>query len=733
MRKNYVTFIISGLYLLIFFKGGDPLSAGGSSEKVNKSSRRNALSESLSPYLQQHADNPVNWMEWSDEAFALAKKQDKPIFLSIGYSTCHWCHVMAHESFSDPDIAEIMNRHFINIKVDREVRPDVDAIYMRAVQVMSGNAGWPLSVFLAPDGKPFYGGTYFPPTSRYGMPSFETVLKSIAGAWENERDKLLNSADRLTEIISADREHNPDIKLTPGMLTTAAKRLTYMFDPAFGGFGRAPKFPQPSNLSMLLAYYHRTRDKDAIYMVKTTLDNMADGGIYDHLGGGFHRYSTDSMWLVPHFEKMLYDQALITRALIETYQVTGDQKYADTACEVFDYVLRDMLDQNGGFYSAEDADSEGHEGTFYVWSKNEIVELLGDEDAEIFNSYYGVTDEGNFEGKNILHVVDNKKEIAKKYSVSEQQLTRALSRGRKTLFDAREKRIRPHRDEKIITGWNGLMVASFARAGRVLNNNNYTNAASNAMEFILKELIVDGRLKRYFASGKAEQSAVLDDYAFVIYALVELYHADYNPKWLSEAIKMSEAMIELFADKEKGGFFLTGVDSEKLIYRGKDITDGAIPSGNSVAAAALLKLGRLTAKSRFVKIAEKAVEVNSSRLAEGSGDLYEMLVAVDFLLGPKQEIVISAGNDKSKADAMLDVVNSYYLPRAVVVLNDASNEIQEIVPFVKNQPVVDGKATAYVCQNYACKQPVTDIKKLGELINEICGRDTNAESRDVTE
>jgi uncharacterized protein YyaL (SSP411 family) len=656
----------------------------------------NKLINTGNPYLLQHAHNPVDWFPWSAEAFERARKEDKPVFLSIGYSTCHWCHVMERESFEDEQIAGIMNKHFISIKVDRECRPDIDMIYMSAVAAMTGSGGWPLSVFLTPEGKPFYGGTYFPPRDSFGHPGFEQVLLTIADAWKNRRQELVDSAGRLSELLNEGITPASKEALSADILTVAFNHFRDTFDPVNGGFGSAPKFPQPTTLSMLLCYWYRTGDKQALEMVERTLAAMAKGGIYDHIGGGFHRYSTDARWLVPHFEKMLYDQALISRVYLEAYQVTNNQTYAEIAREIFDYVLRDMtpaavLRQQdagaGGFYAAEDADSEGQD------------------QAEIFNAYYGVTEKGNFEdGKTILNV----------------QTSPAPDRSaREAVFQARQKRVRPHRDDKVITAWNGLMISSLAFGGEILEEEKYITAAKRCAEFILSTLRKNERLMRYYRAGKAREKAFLDDYAFMAIACFELYEATFDAKWLFEAKALAEQMIELFADEQKGGFFLTGKDAELLISRTKPASDEAVPSGNSVAAFVLLKLGFLMMNQQFTKQGEEALEAFSQQLTQWPQYSLAMLMALGFRLGPNQEIVIAGDADAADTKKMLASLRSRFLPNAVVLLHQqgvAGKAIEKIVPFVKNQTAIDGRATAYVCENYACKQPVSDVKKLAELL-----------------
>jgi uncharacterized protein YyaL (SSP411 family) len=680
----------------------------------------NRLSEETSPYLLQHAHNPVDWYSWDDEAFEKAKKEDKPIFLSIGYSTCHWCHVMERESFEDDKIAEIMNEHFVSIKVDREHRPDVDEIYMNAVAMMTGSGGWPLSVFLTPDGKPFYGGTYFPPRDTYGRPGFERVLLSVAEAWNSRRQELAGSAAKMSELLQNPAGPNEKSSLSPDTLNEAFIDFRNSFDAVNGGFGAAPKFPQPVNLSMLLSYWHRTADNQALEMVDKTLDAMAAGGIYDHIGGGFHRYSTDAGWLVPHFEKMLYDQALLSKVYLQAYQITKKERYAQIAREVFDYVLRDMTDPAGGFYSAEDADSEGREGTFYLWDPEQTNSLLNEEQARIFNAYYGVTNEGNFEdGKTILSITTSIEHLQKEFQKDQAEIENILSAARTRVFQERERRIRPHRDEKIITAWNGLMISAMAYGGAALDEEKYIQAAIRSAEFILNTLRQNGRLMRYYRDGQVVEKAFLDDYAFTAMAFLDLYEATFDIKWLIEAKSLTNRMIELFADVERGGFFLTGKDSEQLIARTKPSSDGAIPSGNSVAALVLLKLGRLTMNEHFTELGGKVLETFSQQLERASAYSSAMLTALDFQLGPAQEIIIAGNADEPVVNQMLELIHSTFLPNAVVMLHEpdkANSALYDTVPFIKNQTTIGGKATAYVCENYTCKEPVNDIAEFENII-----------------
>ncbi len=682
----------------------------------------NRLINESSPYLLQHAHNPVDWYSWGEEAFERAKNEDKSIFLSIGYSTCHWCHVMERESFENEQIARIMNENFVCVKVDREQRPDVDEIYMNVVTLTTGSGGWPLSVFLTPEGKPFYGGTYFPPKDSYGRPGFGRVLSAIAEAWRNRRQELIDSAGKLSEFLQSTGASARNAGLSPEILRNAFNQFRDLFDPVNGGFGTAPKFPQPASLSMLLVYWRRTGETEALHIVEKTLDAMAEGGIYDHIGGGFHRYSTDAQWLVPHFEKMLYDQALLSKVYLQAYQITAKEQYARIAREIFDYVLRDMTDPAGGFYSAEDADSEGHEGTFYLWEPQQTASVLNQDEARLFNAYYGVTEQGNFEGnKTILSIVTSTEQLTKEFGKNHGMILNTLTRAVTKIFAARAKRVRPHCDDKVIAGWNGLMISSLAYGGAVLQEKKYTNAAVRCADFVLNTLYANRRMRRYYRNRQVVGKAYLDDYAFVVMGLMDLYQATFETKWLIAAKKLSEEMIELFGDAEQGGFFLAGKDDEKLIARTKPGSDGAIPSGNSAAAFVLLKLGRLTMNEQFVSLGVKTLEAFSRQLEESPTYSSLMVEALSFQLGPIREIVIAGTSDAADTRRMLDLIGGKFLPNEVVLLHDsgkADTFLYEIVPFVRNQTAVEGKATAYVCEDYACKRPVTDIREFESLLEQ---------------
>jgi uncharacterized protein YyaL (SSP411 family) len=720
LTSSAVLAIILG-FVLVFIqarRGGFDMKV-----KIDKHKYTNRLINESSPYLLQHAHNPVDWYPWGSDAFEQAEKENKPIFLSIGYSTCHWCHVMEQESFANEKIAKIMNDNFISIKVDREQRPDVDQIYMNAVTAMTGSGGWPLSVFLTPDGKPFYGGTYFPPQDMYGRVGFDRVLLSVADAWKNRRQELVDSAGKFSEFLAQPSRPTEEKKLTPAILEGAFNYFQDTFDSINGGFGIAPKFPQPINLSMLLGYWYQSGDSQALKIVEKTLNAMARGGIYDHIGGGFHRYATDTQWLIPHFEKMLYDQALLGKVYLKAYQITKKQEYARIAREIFDYVLRDMTDTGGGFYSAEDADSEGKEGLFYLWDPVQIAAILYENEAEVFNTYYGITEQGNFEeNKTILNVTTSIEQLEEKFQKNRASIIDTLTTSRNKVLKEREKRIRPHRDDKVITAWNGLMISSLAYGGAILKEEKYINTAKHSAQFILNNLHKNRRLMRYYRDGHTVEKAFLDDYAFLIVGLLDLYEATFDAKWLIEAEKLSQEMVRLFSDNEHGGFFLTGKDSEKLIARTKSGTDGAVPSSNSIAALALLKLGNLTMRQSFTEQGTKTLEAFSQQLEQSPAYSSAMLVALNFWLGPAQEIVI-AGNAKSTdTKQMITLVRSKFLPNAVVLLHDrnaAGPAIERIVPFVKNQTIIDGKTTAYVCENYVCNRPVNSINELETMLSSI--------------
>ena len=669
----------------------------------------NHLVHETSPYLLQHADNPVDWYPWGEEAFEKARAENKPVLLSIGYSACHWCHVMAHESFEDEAIAQLMNENFVNIKVDREERPDLDQIYMNAVQMMTHHGGWPMTVFLTPDGVPFYGGTYFPPQDRYNMPGFPRILIGVAEAYRDRRDdiretgtSLVNELRRLSETSTSDQPIEREL------LDAAYAGIIRNYDSVNGGFGGAPKFPPAMTLEFLLRTTARTGNQEALDIVSQTCKKMANGGIYDQIGGGFHRYSTDSKWLVPHFEKMLYDNALLSRLYLHYYQVSQDPLAKETVEGILDYVLREMTDPAGGFYSTQDADSEGHEGKFFVWDIDEIRNVLGERDAALFCGYYNITESGNFEGKNIPNVTYSVEDIAKEHGVSVSELQESLTESRRKLFELRETRIKPGRDEKILTAWNGLMMASFAEAGVILNRPDYTAAARRNAEFVIFNLRKDGALLRTWKDGVAKFNAYLEDYAFLIEGLTTLFETTGEFRWLTKALAFSVVMIKEFWDEEAGGFFFTGTSHENLIVRSKDFFDNATPSGNSVAALVLLKLALLSGNEKYRDIATAtlgAIADQARRYPSGFG---YALSAADFLLSTPKEIAI-VGNDPFDIQPLLREVWRRYLPNKVV----AASFGVDVIPLLENRPLVNDLPTAYVCVHYACQKPVTDPIELG--------------------
>ena len=674
----------------------------------------NRLITETSPYLLQHAHNPVDWYPWGAEAFEVAKREQKPVLLSVGYSACHWCHVMEHESFENEAIAKLMNENFVNIKVDREERPDVDHIYMSAVQMMTQRGGWPMTVFLTPEAVPYYAGTYFPPEDRYNMPGFPRVLISMAAAFHERPDDIAETATSILEGLKRSSAVGESKELlSTDLLHEAYRGLIRSYDATNGGFGSAPKFPPAMTLEFLLHTYYRTGEPQALEIVRHTCRKMAEGGIYDHLGGGFHRYSTDSKWLVPHFEKMLYDNALLSRLYLHYYQISNDEQARTVVEETLDYVVREMTDQLGGFYSTQDADSEGVEGKFFVWSAEEVKTLLGEHNAALFSSYYNVTAAGNFEDANILNVTQSVAEVAKANGVTPEELLEVIKRGRKKLFEARENRIKPGRDEKILTAWNGLMLASFAEAGATLNRPDYTDVARRNARFLLEYLKRDGLLLRTYKEGQAKLNAYLEDYAFLIDGLVTLYETTGEIEWFKEATALTDTMIKEFWDDEEGGFFFTGQSHETLIVRAKDFFDNATPSGNSVAAESLLRLSHLTGNSDYQRRAVTLLRLTAAaarRYAPGFG---RMLCAFDFHLGTVLEIAIVAESGAPDTTALLQRVWETYLPKRVIAQSSPSdNEAASLIPLLRDRPQIDSLATAYVCENFTCQQPVTDPSSL---------------------
>ena len=675
----------------------------------------NRLITEKSPYLLQHAHNPVDWHPWGAEALAKAKAEDKPIFLSIGYSTCYWCHVMEAESFEHPQIAELLNARFVPVKVDREERPDLDALYLGAVMAMTGQGGWPTTVFLTPDGRPFWGGTYFPPEDRGGLPGLPTVLGAVAEAWTGRREELLRSAQAVTQAIQAHTPSDAGQPLTAAALETAAAQFTSQFDPVHGGFGEAPKFPRSHALSLLLRQWFRTRESRLLEMVERTLEAMARGGLHDQLGGGFHRYATDAQWLVPHFEKMLYDQALISRTYLEAYQVTAKPAYAAVARDTFEYVLRTLRDPQGGFYAAEDAGEVGKEGEFYLWTPEEVAAAVGAESAAWVTRVYGVTPGGTFEGRSILHVEQTPEAIAAREGLSAADLERRLAQARTALLDARSRRQPPHRDDKVLTDWNGLMIGAFAYGARVLEEPRYAQAAEAAAGFLLSHLRRDGRLLHRYRDGEASIPAFLDDYAFLSWGLLELFETTQEPRWLDAALQLARQMVSRFRDEAAGGFFLTGAGNERLVAQTKELYDGAVPSGNSVAALLLVRLGQLTGDAALHAEAERALRAFAAQVRQAPHAFPSCLAALDAWLGPSQEIVIAGDPKDPAARRLRQEVDRRFLPRATRLVHPvgpSAAAIERLVPFVAVQQPLRGRPTAYVCQHHTCQLPTTELVQL---------------------
>jgi hypothetical protein len=689
---------------------------------MNQHKHTNRLIHETSPYLQQHAHNPVDWYAWGEEALATAKAEDKPIMLSIGYSACHWCHRLREESFENEDTARFLNENFVNIKVDREERPDLDAIYMQAVQALSGHGGWPMTMFLMPDGKPFYGGTYYPPTPRHGIPSFRQVLESISSTYRKRKGEAEQSARQLTAQLNASNTMRPRAEeLNRVLLDEAFMALEQNYDRTHGGFGGAPKFPQPMNFELVLRIYARTQYPTALALVEKTLQKMARGGMYDQLGGGFHRYSVDERWLVPHFEKMLYDNAQLARLYLHAYQATGKEFYQRIVVETLDYVTREMLHPDGGFYSTQDADSEGEEGKFYVWSPQELSELLGKSDGKIFNAYYDVTEFGNFEGHTILNVPRDEDIVAKELKISVEQLREVIARSKPKLYEARAKRVWPGRDEKILTAWNGLMLAAFAAAARVLGRDDYRQTAIRNAEFLLSALTIEiggakgnRRLLRTWKDGKAKLNGYLEDYTDVIEGLIALYEATFDARWLREARACADTMIEQFWSDELEGFFDTSNDHELLITRPRDMYDSATPSGGAMAATVLLKLAVMFGHEDYERRAITSLEGVSQLMKRYPSGFGQWLNALDFYLNRPKEIAIVGDLAQADTQMLLDVVFKLYLPNRIVMHQPQTNELNS--PLLADKTMLQGQATAYVCQHYTCQAPTTKPLELEQQL-----------------
>ncbi len=679
----------------------------------------NRLKDETSPYLLQHADNPVDWYPWCDEAFEIAKREDKPILLSVGYSACHWCHVMAHESFEHQPTADIMNRFFVNIKVDREERTDVDAIYMSAVQALTRSGGWPMTVFLLPDGRPFHGGTYFPREPRHGMPSFRQVMQVVYDAYINRRAEIEQLAGNLTNALNRNLftvSGDDASGLDAAMLNDAAAGIGRNFDGEHGGFGGAPKFPNPMNLEFLLRSYTRTGDQKVLDMVTFTLKKMARGGIYDQIGGGFHRYSVDAVWLVPHFEKMLYDNAQLSRLYLHVWQITGDSFFRQIAESIYDYILREMTSSSGGFYSTTDADSEGEEGKFFVWDKAELESLLGD-DAKIAIEYWGVSESGNFEGQNILHVSNGDEVVAERLGISVEELRAKLSEIRDRLYAVRTQRIPPGLDDKMLTSWNGMMLASLAEAARVLGRDDYLDVAERTGTFLLQKLVnAEGRLYHTHKDGVSKINGYLEDYASLIDALLELYQSTFTERWFTEARRLADVVLKHFRSDE-GGFFDTSDDHEKLIVRPRNVQDNATPSGNSLMARQLLRLSAYTGDASYYDAAQGVLTPLGEAMRQFPQAFGEALNAVDMLVNGVSEVAIVGDIGDAKTIELLRVVYETYRPNIIVALAQEDVEDESVIPLLSHRTRRGDKPTVYVCRNFACAHPVNTADEVEKLLN----------------
>jgi len=677
----------------------------------------NRLIQETSPYLLQHAHNPVNWYAWGEEAFEIAKKENKPILLSIGYSACHWCHVMERESFENEKIAALMNEHFVNIKVDREERPDLDEIYMSAVQMLTGRGGWPMTVFLTPEGKPFYGGTYFPPEDRHGIPGFPKILAGVAHAYREKPqevdrsvEQILSALQRMSQSSETERPFSRDA------IAQSAEQIARAYDATHGGFGHAPKFPNAGVYELFLRHYHRGKNQRFLEMLTHTLTQMAQGGIYDHLGGGFHRYAVDQKWLVPHFEKMLYDNAQLVRIYAQAYTLTGDLVFKRVVCETVEYLLREMLHSEGGFYSTQDADSEGKEGKFFIWSPQEVNQILGEDTAEIFARIYDISDFGNFEGENILHPILNWEQAGKLFKRDSAAIEALVGDAKKKLFDEREKRIKPFRDEKIITAWNGLMLSGLAEAIKIAPEPAYLQAAQRTIELLFTKMMQHGLLQHTYKNGKAKLPAYLDDYAFLAVGLLDFYEATFDRSALARAMQLADVMLREFWDDADGAFFYTGISHEKLISRAKPVFDASIPSGNALATQLLLRLYSFTGREDYFKHAETVLRSYYDAMESQPFGFAHMLCALDFYLQKPKEITVVGKLEDPGTRSIIKAIHAHYLPNKILQLANPEEPLGGISPLLHGKAAIAGKATVYVCQNFACSRPVTEWQDLKLLL-----------------
>jgi uncharacterized protein YyaL (SSP411 family) len=694
----------------------------------------NRLIDEKSPYLIQHAHNPVDWWSWSETAFDTARRENKPIFLSVGYATCHWCHVMERESFEDAEAARHLNETFVCIKVDREERPDIDAVYMAACQMMTGRGGWPLTVFMTPDRKPFFAATYIPRQSRFGQPGLIDLCRQVRQLWQDDHQKVLNSAAEVSGGLGRAFAFSSGQRPDEGLLDQAYRDIQAGYDERFGGFENAPKFPTPHRLIFLLRRYHRTGRQQPLEMVEKTLTAMRLGGVWDHVGFGFHRYSTDREWLLPHFEKMLYDQAFTALAYLETFQITSDRFYGDTAREIFAYVMRDMQAESGGFYAAEDADSEGEEGKFYVWTEDEFRRVLGEDLAAVWAPVLNLQQEGNFQdeasgrktGANILHLQRPPREIAQLWDISVEEYQRRWSQVRTRLYEQRKKRIHPLKDDKVLTDWNGMMVAAMARGGRILQDDTFTAAARRAAAFILERMCdSDANLFHRYREGEVAISGKAEDYAFLIFGLLELYLATFDPRWLAESVRLQTRMIEKFWDSENGGFYSTPAGETDLPVRPKELYDGATPSGNSTSLYNLLVLGRLTGDARWHEKAEDLLQAFAGTVNRMPAAFSFFLVGIDFALHPGQDVVITGEPEAEDTLALLQSINVHFTPHGLTMVKSEQNaeELERMSHFTRHLQSVKGRATAHICKGSACRESTTDADT---LVTELLGENRGA-------
>ena len=696
----------------------------------------NRLKHETSPYLLQHAHNPVDWYPWGQEALKRAREEDRPILLSIGYSACHWCHVMAHESFEDEEIAGLMNKNFICIKVDREERPDLDDIYMAAtIAINNGQGGWPMTLFLMPDQKPFFAGTYFPPVDRYGRPGFSTVLLRIAELWKNDRLSLDQQGMSLTERLRKQTTSRLEMSIGENEIKKAVKQLETEFDSLRGGFGSAPKFPPATALSLLLKHYSQCQDKGSLNMVKLTLDAMARGGMYDQVGGGFHRYSTDDRWLVPHFEKMLYDNALLAKIYLEAYQVTKEPFYQKIASETLDYILREMTSPEGGFYSATDADSEGREGKFFVWKPDEVKHILGSEDARLFCAYYDITEGGNWEGTSIPNIPRPLTEIAERLSLDLRGLAEKLDQLRLKLYETRLKRVPPGLDDKILCAWNGLMIGAMAEGARVLGEPRYLAAAGHAADFIKKRLMTsEGRLLRTYRSGKAHLNGYLEDYAYLAEGLIDLYEAGASKDYLQEAARLANRIIEDFASMDGLGLFNTSHDHETLLVRHREGYDGAIPNPNATASHMMVRLSFHFDQSDFRKFSIQGLRAYGEAINQFPRAFCKSLLAADFLLGGATEIALVGQSGEKGFEALRREINRYYIPnRIIATVNleeaDIPGDFQQ--PLLRGKGLVHERPAVYICRNFVCQEPITDPGQVVSVLTQHQALEKNTREQSI--